>query len=184
MNYWEEVVPKPRVFKWNLMRQSMLKNSCIDIDGVLCSDPTREENDDGENYRGFLTGIESHIVPSKKIGWLVTCRLEKYQNLTEAWLDKHRTEYDNLVMMDLPSKEVRQSLGNHVQYKAKVYKLTDADLFIESSPGQAAEISECTRKPVYCYESNQMIQPGALDRMYNKGTSAYPVSLKDPSRFR
>jgi len=37
----------------------------------------------------------------------VTCRLEKYREETEAWLDEHGVTYDNLVMMDHPDMEAR-----------------------------------------------------------------------------
>ena len=41
-----EVCPMPRIFSWNLMHRSLLSSACVDIDGVLCVDPTEEENDD------------------------------------------------------------------------------------------------------------------------------------------
>ena len=183
VDHWQEVVPTPRAFEWNLMHQSVLRSTCVDIDGVLCRDPTKEENDDGESYREFLTNVEPRIVPSKPVGWLVTCRLEKYRDLTEAWLDEHGIEYDELVMMNLPSKEARRASGTHAEYKAEQYDQTDADLFIESSRRQAAEIAERTGKPVYCYESNQMVQPGTLDRMQNRGGEYLSRFVEDPVAF-
>ncbi len=32
----------------------LLENFCVDIDGILCRDPTREENDDGPKYRELI----------------------------------------------------------------------------------------------------------------------------------
>lgn len=49
-----DLCPIPRVFEWNLMHGHMLKNCCVDIDGVLCLDPTNEQNDDGPKYHDFL----------------------------------------------------------------------------------------------------------------------------------
>ncbi|ADQ66373.1 phosphoribosyltransferase family protein [Halogeometricum borinquense] len=178
VDHWVDVVSKPRVFEWNMMHHPMLKNFCVDIDGVLCRDPTREENDDGRRYREFLTTVEPRVVPTQTIGWLVTCRLEKYRDETEAWLDRHGIEYDNLVMMDLPSKEIRQRDGNHAEYKADVYCSTGADLFIESSMRQATEICERSKKPVHCYGANQMLNPGHLDRVYDK-SGEYLSRLSD-----
>jgi hypoxanthine phosphoribosyltransferase len=43
-----EVVPHPRVFQWNFMHHDLLERCCVDIDGVLCVDPTESENDDGK----------------------------------------------------------------------------------------------------------------------------------------
>ncbi|MFC7154861.1 phosphoribosyltransferase family protein [Halomarina halobia] len=183
VDHWGEVVGKPRVFEWNLMHHPMLKNCCVDIDGVLCRDPTRRENDDGENYREFVTTVEPKILPTERVGWLVTCRLEKYRDLTEEWLDAHGVEYDNLVMMDLPSKEVRRARGNHAEYKANVYKSTGANLFIESSHNQAVQISERTGKPVYCYYSNEMVQPDALARTYDRGNEYLSRLVDNPISF-
>lgn len=168
VDYWSEVVSSPRVFEWNILHHTQLKNFCVDIDGVLCRDPTSEENDDGENYREFLTEVEPNIVPDQRIGWLVTSRLEKYRPETEAWLEEHSIDYERLVMMDLPDMETRRARGNHAQYKADVYDSVGADLFIESNLKQATEICEETNKPVFCYENNEMIQPGMAGRAYRK----------------
>ena len=48
----------------------------MDIDGVLCADPTPEENDDGEKYRHFLLNAPPLFIPKVTIGTLVTSRLE------------------------------------------------------------------------------------------------------------
>lgn len=183
VDYWAEVVEKPRVFEWNLMHHPMLENFCVDIDGVLCRDPTRAENDDGDNYIEFISGVDADIVPSKKIGWLVTCRLEKYREETEAWLEKHGIEYENLVMMDHPSMEARQAAGDHAAYKADVYESTGAALFVESSLSQAAEIAERTGKPVYCHETAEMVRPDALSRAYAKSGDYLSRFLSNPLTF-
>lgn len=157
VDYWWEVVEMPRLFEWNIFHHPRLKDACVDIDGVLCRDPYPEENDDGSAYRKFLRTVEPRYIPSKRIGWLVTCRLEQYRPETEAWLDKHGIEYDHLVMMDLPNKEARHEMDNRSEYKASVYERTGAQLFIESSTEQATDIAQLTRKPVYCVEQNDMV---------------------------
>ncbi|MDS0294258.1 phosphoribosyltransferase family protein [Halogeometricum luteum] len=183
VDYWVDVVDKPRVFEWNVMHHPDLKHSCVDIDGVLCRDPTREENDDGPRYREFLQSVEPRVVPTETIGWLVTCRLEKYREETEAWLNEHGVEYENLVMMDHPSKEARQRAGNHAEYKANVYRNTDTKLFIESSPKQAAVICERSKQPVLCYETNELMNPGYVDRIQNKSTDYAAQFSEDPVAF-
>lgn len=170
IDYWEEVVLQPRLFEWNIMHHPGMEKWCVDIDGVLCRDPSSQENDDGERYREFITTVNPRFLPSKKIGWLVTCRLERYREETEAWLDRHGIEYGKLIMMDLPSKESRQKAGNHAQYKADVYESTGATLFIESSHRQAEEIAAQTGKPAYCFGSNQMLRPEGLLRTRKERT--------------
>jgi len=180
VDFWYEIVDMPRVFEWNVMHHSILTNSCVDIDGVLCRDPTPQENDDGDNYRKFLATIKQLVIPTKAIGWLVTCRLEKYRELTEEWLKKYGITYKHLVMMDLPDKETRIALGNHAKFKAEVYRSTKALLFIESSKEQAYEIVRLTGKPVLCTETGEMISPGVLAGSYSHGRELVSKAMDDP----
>ncbi len=168
-----EVVSYPRLFEWNVFHHYYLSFSCVDIDGILCRDPTEEENDDGEKYESFIRCVKPFIVPANLIGWLVTCRLEKYRSLTEEWLANHDVRYNHLVMMDLPSKEARIRSNSHASYKAKIYIDTGAKLFMESSPRQAAEIAKLTGKPVLCVETGEMICP---DRLHRNMRRCYRIS--------
>jgi orotate phosphoribosyltransferase len=183
VDHWAEIVPTPRAFEWNVIHHPILTLACVDIDGVLCRDPTTAENDDGERYREFLSTVEPTIVPDHQIGHLVTSRLEKYRPETEDWLNKHGIQYDDLVMMDLPSKAVRQKRGNHARFKADVYDSTDAALFIESELRQAEEISRRTDKPVLCYETMEMIRPGRAKRTYRKAGRYASRFRADPASF-
>lgn len=190
LDYWVEVVPSPRMFEWNVMHHTKMPYFCVDIDGVLCRDPMPEENDDGERYREFLTTVDPKVVPRQRIGCLVTSRLEKYRPETEQWLDENDIKYDRLVMMDVPDMETRQELGNYGRYKANVYNSTDAELFIESDPKQAAEICNQTNRPVYCYETNEMLNPsfsGYSRRYVSEGVSnikSDPVRVPARAAFR
>jgi orotate phosphoribosyltransferase len=155
----------------------------VDIDGILCRDPTPEENDDGERYREFLSEVEPNLVPNQRIGNLVTSRLEKYRPETERWLDEHGIRYDTLTMIDLPSKQARQERGNHARHKANVYESTDGSLFIESDPRQAAAIMKRTGKPVFCYETKEMIRPGRVKQTYRTVDRAVSKFKSDPVAF-
>lgn len=160
-NYYE-VIDLPRCFEWNIFHHGMLSDSCVDIDGILCRDPTREENDDGHNYKNFVKNVQPYIIPTKKIGWLVTCRLEKYREHTEMWLRKNNVIYNNLVMMDLPDMKARQRASNHAKFKSKIYNQTKAKFFLESSINQAKEIAARTGKYVFCMENNKVYNPGLV----------------------
>lgn len=154
-----EVVPWPRMFQWNFMHHKLLAESCVDIDGVLCCDPSEEENDDGPAYACFLDEARPLYVPTRRIGWLVTSRLEKYRAQTEAWLAARGIDYGALVMLDLPSKEARQRMAAHGSFKAEVYRACAATLFIESEQAQAVRIAELADKPVLCLETHRLIRP-------------------------
>lgn len=154
-----EVVPQPRMFQWNFMHHKWLAQSCVDIDGVLCLDPTEAENDDGAAYLAFLTNARPLYSTKRRIGALVTSRLEKYRPETEAWLAARGIAYDRLVMLDLPSKAERQRLGAHGSFKAEYYRRSDAMLFIESENSQALRIAQLSGKPVLCLETHRLITP-------------------------
>ena len=149
-----EIIDHPRVFQWNLMNSWIFEYSCVDIDGVLCEDPTEEENDDGVKYIHFLYNARPKYLPPCKVDILVTSRLEKYRLQTESWLMKQGVKYNHLEMLDLPDKETRVKLGAHAIFKSKIYLQYDrAALFIESSKFQSESIHKATGKNVFCVEN-------------------------------
>lgn len=152
-----EEVATPRYFQWNIFNHTTLEKACFDIDGVLCVDPTKDQNDDGEKYISFLQNAAPLYIPGAKIGSIVTSRLEKYRRETEAWLKANGVSYDKLVMLDLPDMKARQKANNHAGHKAKEYQINGYNLFVESDLGQAIEINRLTKKPVFCTENFQMI---------------------------
>ncbi len=161
-----ERVDMPRVFAWNLFHRNELAQCCVDIDGVLCNDPTHDENDDGPRYLRFLESATPLARPTYRIGHLVTSRLEKYREPTLRWLHAHGIQFGELHMLDLPSAVERRRLGCHADFKARVYRSIDtATLFIESDPKQAGEIARLSGKPVLDYTSQSLATPvwnGAL----------------------
>ncbi len=157
VDYFFEIVPLPRYFQWNIFNHTSLEKACFDIDGVLCIDPTEEQNDDGEKYLDFVLNAPPLYIPGCKIGTIVTSRLEKYRAATETWLQKNNVKYNKLVMLDLPDKEARQKANSHASHKAKTYAEGQYVLFIESSLNQAIEINRITKKPVLCTETFEMI---------------------------
>ncbi len=164
VDFYFNVCPWPRVFEWNIMHHNMLEKCCVDIDGVLCKDPTEDENDDGERYEQFLCEAKTLFIPSKTIGYLVTNRLEKYRSQTETWLAKNNVKYNHLIMLNLPSKEARLKANNHGGFKASVYLKYDCYLFIESSEWQAKQIANISDKPVYCVDTRRMVYPEPIYR--------------------
>ncbi len=184
-----EHVKRPRVFEWNIFHRRLMKNSCLDIDGVLCVDPTEEENDDGEKYIDFILNAKPLHIPSTKVKALVTSRLEKYRPQTEQWLRDHKVQYEELIMLDLPSKKERQRLGVHAAHKAEYYIKSGLDFFIESAPTQALAIMEASGKPVFCTDNNQMYMP-SLNRIFMKPPKSllkqweHSIAVKLPSSLK
>lgn len=159
-----ELVPQPRVFEWNILHHEGITGyTCYDLDGVLCEDPTDEQNDDGSKYMEFIKNARPKYIPTYRIKTIVTSRLSKYKTETEAWLARNGVEYDNLVMLEGYTAEERRSMGIHGSFKAAEYVKDDYLLFIESNYRQALEINRLTGKPVYCIDANVMIDEPKID---------------------
>lgn len=156
--YFEHVL-LPCVFEWNVLHHAVMKHACVDIDGVLCIDPSGIEDDDGHKYLYFLQNAKPFILPSTRVQALVTSRLEKYRPQTEAWLKKHDVEYESLIMLDLPTKEERIRLKASGKHKANYYNKSDSQFFIESSVDQSIEICKLTGKLVYCTANGVLYRP-------------------------
>ena len=155
------VVPQPRMFEWNFMHHTALQFCCLDFDGVLCQDPTPEQNDDGENYRNFILNAEPKFLPSQPVGCIVTSRLKKYARETQLWLRRHNVRYDYLIMLDGFTAKERRMLGIHADFKAQVYgSIEESFLFIESDPNQAHKIAQLSDKPVYCVSNSAFYAGG------------------------
>lgn len=150
IDVWFEDCHGPRGFAWNLWKHARLGRWAFDFDGVLCRDPTRQENDDGPRYLDFLRNAEPLFLPTRPIGHIVTGRLEKYRGECEAWLKRHGVDYLQLHMMPYATKAERMAAGGRGQWKAGIFAEVGADMFIESCPKQARIIAERSGKPVFC----------------------------------
>lgn len=177
-------LPTPRLFEWNIFHRNASKLTCFDIDGVLCEDPSKEQNDDGEKYIDFILNAPPLFLPTAKIHALVTSRLEKYRPQTEAWMKKHGVEYEHLIMLDLPNKEARVAAKAHGKHKAEYFKKSDAVFFIESDERQAIEICQLAGKPVYCVKNNTMYNADFVSIVKNnpRHTRRYLRKLKSKLR--
>jgi orotate phosphoribosyltransferase len=170
LDFYFEIVETPRCFEWNLMHHSwVLSKTCMDIDGVLCRDPSSVENDDGPRYLRFLTSTDRRYLPTVPVRWLVTARLEKYRELTEEWLRANGVEYGDLIMMDYPDMAARRAANAYASFKAEAYARTGALLFVESSSTIAAEVARLSGKSVFCLETRRMIDPAFLSRARRTG---------------
>jgi len=151
-NYYR-LMDTPRVFEWNLFHGYWIQRACVDIDGVLCRDPTPEENDDGLRYSKFLHTVRPRHIPTVQIHSLVTNRLERYRMDTRKWLQRHGVIFKHLEMHSASTKHARIKMGNHARIKAKYYVYSKCQLFIESSEKQAKEIARLSSKPVICTDT-------------------------------
>ncbi len=150
IDVWFEECRGPRGFSWNIWKHARLPRWAFDFDGVLCRDPTKQENDDGPRYREFIRTAPPLFLPTRPIGHIVTGRLEKYRADCEDWLARYGVEYQQLHMINLPSKVERMAAGGRGRWKASIAIEVGAEMFIESCPNQARTIAAKARIPVWC----------------------------------
>lgn len=169
VDYFCEIIDRPRIFQWNIFHHSIISRSCFDIDGVLCQDP--QVDDDGPIYKAYISHAIPLYTPTVEIDTLISCRLEKYRNITEQWLAEHKIKYKHLILLDFENREKRIAWGKYGRYKGELYKKSDNILFVESSLQQAIEISKISNKPVFCTETFEMIN-------YNPNIKKISFSVK------
>lgn len=172
VDFYFSHLPHPRAFQWNYKNHFLITQSCIDIDGVLCVDPSDEENDDGEKYRQFLLNAKPLFIPSYRIPCIVTSRLEKYRKETESWLLKNKVDFGELIMLDLPNAKKRRELKIHAKFKAEVYTNREEEFFFESNWNQAKEIHIITKKKVFCTQNDVFIKT-YTDIVYHENAIKY-----------
>ena len=123
VDFYAEAVEAPRAFAWNLLHHRLLlARACIDIDGVLSSDPLADENDDGPAYLKFLAGAQPLFIPSVPVKYVVTSRLEKYRSETEQWLSANQVEYSELVMLEGADAETRRRERLHAEAQGRLLR--------------------------------------------------------------
>lgn len=157
LDFWMEDLSQPYLKEWNILHlfKNKVSKSMWDIDGLLCKDPPEDKNQ--EAYEEYLPNAIPMIIPTNRVGALVTYRLERYRAVTEEWLQKQGVGYGQLVMFDAPSRDVRNTTESSANYKARLYREAGwAEMFIESDRRQAERIFQKTGKPVFCYENGKM----------------------------
>lgn len=156
IDYFFEIVETPRLFQWNYLNHIISEKCCFDMDGVLCVDPTNEQNDDGSKYIDFILNAKPLFIPKYEILAIVTSRLEKYRKETELWLKNNNVKYKHLYMLNVKTAEERRTLGCHAKFKSKIYKnLDEAICFIESESKQAEEIAKLSGKQCICVTTDE-----------------------------
>lgn len=144
----------PRAFQWNLWKHKESKNWATDMDGVLCRDPSKRENDRGSRLEQFYKTAEPKFLFSNPIKYIITSREERFRKVTEEWLSKYNIKYESLIM-----KPSGVSGGNeaHAKYKADILKKEKGiQLYIESDQRQANFISQQTTIPIWCIDNQKI----------------------------
>ena len=151
--------------EWNLFNSQMTIDLAFDMDGVLCEDCPPGDDDDGERYGQWMDSVRPLWVKPKRrpIACIITARLEKYRDRTEAWLSRHGIRFKKLVMG--PWDSARERAGKVSAWKADQLTLwsnryrRDGNgplMYVESDPSLAREINKRSSIPVLCIADNKV----------------------------
>lgn len=154
VHWYQHEVALPRLFEWNWRHSDLLTEAMCDMDGVLCEDPECND-DDAERYVDFLWHAKPLHRPHRRLGWVVTGRLERFRGGTEDWLMRHGIEYERLFMAPFETAVERRAY-KAAKWKADVYRTSEAKLFIESDVFMAASIAQDSGRRVLCPTNGKM----------------------------
>lgn len=137
-----------------------LSKACIDIDGVICRDPTPNQNANHALYLKFLKEVEPAISTDIPLGILVSARLEKYRPIIIEWLDKNHFQYQDVILFDAPNQHIRNLLGfrNLVKFKYDALVKSGYDLFIESNYSIASALKQMNPNyQIFCTQTDSYL---------------------------
>jgi orotate phosphoribosyltransferase len=155
---WAVDLPWPHILEWNVFNSVLSPHVAVDFDGILCYDCPPGDDDDGPRYRRFLETARPLYLPRRvPIPLIVTARLEKYRQPTEAWLRRHGIRWGKLVMGPWGNLKERHKhdmgayKARHFEEWARRHRATPPPLmFMESDDRQAQTIARITRRLVVC----------------------------------
>ena len=142
------------IYPWFLWKTKRIKKVAFDMDGVLCRDCTKDEDDEGEKYLNFLNTAPQKFKTDFVLGAIVTGRLERYRPQTEEWLARHGVQYRELIMGPWSSNAERKQ-ANPAVWKADLYRRSHFKLFVESSEREALVIAARSQKKVWCIDTQR-----------------------------
>ncbi|TVP47264.1 MAG: phosphoribosyltransferase [Gemmatimonadales bacterium] len=161
VDHFGEVLPRPRVFEWNLMHhESLLARCCVSLEGVVCPPLPGATGRDGEGSRMRIQGMKPVWVPDYPVGCLISTAPDADRAETAAWLASHGVEYTRLVMRGENEGWSERQGEKDVWYKAEIYESSGADLLLEGSLDVSCRVAALIGKPVYCITTREMIRPG------------------------
>ena len=148
-------LPPPHLLEWNFFNSAYIQHAALDFDGILSPNVPYEVCQNEADYIDYITNVEPlyyRIPRTYTCKGIITARLEKYRDITEAWLEKHKIKYGFLHMFPTEKQEIRDK--NHVvesaRFKSKAFTDSNAAYYVESEPAEAALIRSQAYRLVIC----------------------------------
>lgn len=147
-----------QVLEWNFLNCNQTKNLVVDLDGVLCFDPPKFDEETQAGRESYLDWVRNAKVkyPARfiRLPAIVSYRCEYAREATEEWLQKAGVKYDSLHLFP---GDPRDRTFQAKQLKGAFYKKNNYGLFVESSSSQAWDIWNYSKKPVLDLEGKKVI---------------------------
>ena len=145
----------PYLLEWALFNSGYMTRSYIDFDGILCPNVPYEIAIDEDKYVEYISNVKpiyDRLPRLYQCSGIVTARLEKYRDITEAWLKKYNVNYDKLIMFPTERQEERDKdhINEVSKFKAKHYAESNNFVFVESELHEARSIAKLSNKFVVC----------------------------------
>lgn len=150
VDLYHRVLPSPRLFAWNWLGVKSLSSAFVDMDGLLCVDPDPYD-DDGVDYQEAIRHAEPLCRPHQPIGTILTGRLERWNEITRAWLYEHGVKVRQIIAAPFATAQDRRVHGV-ARWKASVLEEYRPPYYLESDVRLAREIADLANGvcPVVC----------------------------------
>lgn len=155
---WAVDLGWPHLLEWNIFNSILSPSMALDFDGILCRDCPVGSDDDGPRYLDFINNAKPLYVPRRvPVPLIVTARIERYREPTEAWLHRHGIRWNRLIMH--PAGSLSERMRDDIPaYKARHYKewakqhraMPGPIIFCESEDWQARQIAQHAKLMVIC----------------------------------
>jgi hypothetical protein len=169
---YAEQLASPHLFEWNFFNNAIIEGRSIDprlrggvafdFDGVLCEDPPVLDADGGSQLEEYGRWIDNarpkHLPRYCSIPLIVTFRLERWRERTDAWLRRYGVQCDALVMSPYETASERNANFNAGEHKGKAVLGYECSMMVESDPRQALVIHQATQRPVLCPDEGRVYQ--------------------------
>ncbi len=141
----------PHYLEWNFFNGPFDGRAAYDLDGIICHDPSTDEDDDGPRYALFLRTARPLYLPRRSpVAAIVTARPESARAATVDWLARHGVRFERLVMRGFSRPAASDWLNMIADFKAREFAALGCELFVESCPALAKEIARRAGRPVLC----------------------------------
>lgn len=132
VNCFHRIQDAVHLFEWNFFNAPQVALCALDLDGLLSPDVPPELCDSGpleEDYFKHVQPLQLPQNPLYKTKAIVTARLEKFRDVTTDWLQRHKVQYQELIMWD---NDQSRTLTNVASWKRNVCRYLDVSFYVES----------------------------------------------------